>query len=127
VGGLDDDALVGNPLEWLDEKFSSYVVDRRREPRGDVLTKLAEAKYPDGSTPEVIDVVRLATFLFAAGQETTTKLLTAAMRVLGERPDLQTFLCEERDEIPAFLEEIATDGKPGQEPLPPGARVHNGR
>jgi cytochrome P450 len=70
-----------------------------------VLTELAEAKYPDGSTPEVIDVVRLATFLFAAGQETTTKLLSAALRVIAERPDIQKMLREDRDLIPGFLEE----------------------
>jgi cytochrome P450 len=43
--------------------------------------------------------------LFAAGQETTTKLLSAALRVIAERPDIQTMLREKRDLIPAFLEE----------------------
>ena len=55
-------------------------------PREDVLTDLATANYPDGSTPEIIDVVRTATFLFAAGQETTTKLLSAAIRCLRSGP-----------------------------------------
>lgn len=105
VGTLDDEALAHNPLDWLDDKFSAYVTDRRRQPRGDVLTQLAEAKYSDGSTPEVIDVVRLATFLFTAGQETTTKLLSAAMRVIGERPDIQKLLREDRSRVPNFLEE----------------------
>jgi cytochrome P450 len=105
VGALDDDSPTHNPLVWLDDRFSSYVVDRRREPRDDVLTALALAKYPDGSTPEVIDVVHLATFVFSAGQETTTKLLSAGMRVLGERPDIQTMLREDRSLIPTFLEE----------------------
>jgi cytochrome P450 len=107
VGEVGDDTVTRthNPLEWLDDKFSTYITDRRREPRGDVLTELAEAKYPDGSTPEVIDVVRLATFLFAAGQETTTKLLSAALRVIAENPELQTLLRDDRNLIPAFLEE----------------------
>ncbi len=104
-GALDDDSPSHNPLEWLDDKFSSYIVDRRREPREDALTELARAKYPDGSTPEVIDVVHLSTFLFSAGMETTTKLLTAGMRVLGERPDIQALLLADRSRIPAFLEE----------------------
>jgi cytochrome P450 len=107
VGGVDDDSLTRahNPLEWMNEKFAAYIADRRREPRGDVLTELSEAKYPDGSTPEIIDVVRLATFLFAAGQETTTKLLSAALRHIAENPEIQTLLREDRDLIPAFLEE----------------------
>jgi cytochrome P450 len=105
VGALDDDSPVHNPLIWLDEKFSRHIVDRRREPRDDVLTAMALAKYPDGSTPEVIDVVHLATFVFSAGQETTTKLLSAGLRILGERPDLQELLRRDRSLIPTFLEE----------------------
>jgi cytochrome P450 len=105
VGALDRQSVGINPLEWLDEKFCSYIEDRRREPRDDVLTALATAKYPDGSTPEVIEVVRSATFLFAAGQETTAKLLSAALQVLGDRPDIQQRLRQDRSLIPAFIEE----------------------
>ncbi|WP_174184189.1 cytochrome P450 [Nocardia barduliensis] len=105
VGALDKEVVSSNPLEWLDEKFSSYISDRRREPRDDVLTSLALAKYPDGSTPEVIDVVRSATFLFAAGQETTAKLLGASLRVLGDHPEVQERLRADRSLIPVFIEE----------------------
>ncbi len=105
VGALDHKSIGVNPLEWLDETFCSYIEDRRREPRGDVLTSLATAKYPDGSTPEVIEVVRSATFLFAAGQETTAKLLSAALQVLGDRPDIQQRLRDDRSLIPGFIEE----------------------
>lgn len=105
VGALDHETVGTNPLEWLDDKFSAYLEDRRREPRDDVLTELAGAKYPDGSTPEIIEVVRTATFLFAAGQETTTKLLSAAMKVLVDRPDIQRKLRQDRSLIPTFIEE----------------------
>jgi cytochrome P450 len=105
VGALDHQSVGINPLEWLDDKFCSYIEDRRRAPRDDVLTALATAKYPDGSTPEVIEVVRSATFLFAAGQETTAKLLSVALQVLGDRPDIQQRLRHDRSLIPAFIEE----------------------
>jgi cytochrome P450 len=105
VGALSHDSVGINPLEWLDDKFCNYIEDRRRDPRADVLTALATAKYPDGSTPEVIEVVRSATFLFAAGQETTAKLLSAALHVIGERPDIQQQLRDDRSLIPAFIEE----------------------
>ena len=106
VGSLDHDDLVGlNPLEWLDEKFVAYLEDRRSTPRDDVLTALATAKYPDGSTPPVLEVARSATFLFAAGQETTTKLLSASLKVLGDRPDIQEALRTDRSRIPIFVEE----------------------
>jgi cytochrome P450 len=105
VGALDHESVGINPLEWLDEKFCSYTENRRRAPRNDVLTALATAQYPDGSTPEVIEVVRSATFLFAAGQETTAKLLSAALQVLGDRPDIQQRLRDDRSLIPGFIEE----------------------
>lgn len=44
VGSLDDDPVSHNPLQWLDDMFSAYVEDRRKQPRGDVLTELAQAK-----------------------------------------------------------------------------------
>lgn len=103
VGG--EQTITHNPLQWLDDKFRDYISDRRREPRPDVLTELAAATYPDGSTPEVEEVVKLATFLFAAGMETTTKLLSTGMRVMGERPDIQQSLRDNRAQIPSFLEE----------------------
>jgi len=105
VGSLDHESVGTNPLQFLDDKFSGYLADRRSRPRDDVLTDLASAKYPDGSTPEIIDVVRTATFLFAAGQETTAKLLSAAIKVLAERPDVQQTLRTDRSLIPMFIEE----------------------
>jgi cytochrome P450 len=105
AGNLEHDPAAINPLEFLDEKFSSYIEDRRREPRGDVLTDLAGARYPDGSVPAVVEVVRAATFLFGAGQETTAKLLGAALRILCDRPDLQQALRDDRALIPSFIEE----------------------
>lgn len=105
VGSLSGEIVALNPLEWLDEKFISYLEARRREPKDDVLTALATAKYPDGSTPEVIDVVRSATFLFAAGQETTTKLLSASLKVLGDHPEIQQAVRDDRSRIPIFVEE----------------------
>jgi cytochrome P450 len=105
VGALDHESVGINPLQWLDERFCAYINDRRSQPRDDVLTALATAKYPDGSTPEVIEVVRSATFLFAAGQETTAKLLSAALQALGDRPDIQQRLRNDRSLIPNFIEE----------------------
>lgn len=106
VGTVEDGPKFShNPLEFLDNQFTSYIEERRNEPRCDVLTLLAEAKYPDGSIPDVIDVVRLATFLFAAGQETTTKLLSAAARLIAEEPDAQRLLREDASGVPLFIEE----------------------
>ncbi len=105
VGSTDKDTLALTPLQYLYEQFTAYVEDRRRAPRDDVLTGLATATFPDGSTPEVIDVVRVAANLFAAGQETTVRLLSSAVKILAEDHELQDLLRRQRDQIPNFIEE----------------------
>ncbi|MEE3849457.1 cytochrome P450 [Gordonia sp. LSe1-13] len=105
VGALDHEPVGSNPLQYLDDLFAGYITARRQEPRDDVLGGLASATYPDGTTPPVIEVVRPATFLFAAGQETVTKLLSSALLVLCERPDLQEQLRADRKLVVPFIEE----------------------
>jgi cytochrome P450 len=106
VGELGKEAPTShNPLQWLNDKFRNYIEDRRREPRDDVLTELAQAKHEDGSTPDIDDVTNLSTFLFAAGTETTTKLVSSAVRIIGDNAESQKMLRADRSKIPAFLEE----------------------
>jgi cytochrome P450 len=107
-GAMDDgdhDWKALNPLEFLDNLFITYIEDRRRSPRHDVLTDLATATFPNGSVPEPIEVSRVATFMFGAGQETTARLLATAMRLFGERPELQERVRANRVLIPPFVEE----------------------
>ena len=58
------------------------------------------------------DAALLAANLFAGGQETTVRLLSFALRMLGERPDLQQALRDDRDRIPNFIEETLRTGEP---------------
>jgi cytochrome P450 len=111
--GLSDNQL-GNPeesaghssLERLYDYFIERIEERRLEPRGDVLSGLANSPFPDGSTPEAVEVARIASNLFAAGQETTVRLLGAVLQVIGDDPDLQQRLREDRSLIPTFVEEV---------------------
>jgi cytochrome P450 len=105
VGGTRDASLAHSPLEFLYATFSAYIEDRRRDPRDDVLTGLATATFPDGAIPDVGDVGRVATNVFAAGQETTVRLLGTALKVLAERPDIQRAVREDRSLLPNFIEE----------------------
>jgi cytochrome P450 len=105
VGSTGDHQMAHSPMESLYAKFGEYVTERRREPRGDVLTGLATATFPDGSVPEVADVVRVAANLFSAGQETTVRRLGSAFKIIAENPDIQATLRRERDRVPGFVEE----------------------
>ncbi len=80
----------------------------RRDPSGreDILTELALAKFPDGSTPSIVDITALGAFLFGAGQDTTNRLLSNGFRVIAERPDIQQELRENPQRIPDFIEEL---------------------
>jgi cytochrome P450 len=98
--------LVHNPLDFLSRYFLRYIEERRREPRNDGMSELAHARFPDGAAPTLTEVVDLTTFLFTAGQDTSARLITAALRFLGERPELQRQLRQERHLVPNFLEEV---------------------
>jgi cytochrome P450 family 150 subfamily A5 len=105
LGSTDEKTLTQTPLAYLYEIFYKYIEDRRREPLDDVLTGLATATFPDGSIPEIDDVVRVATNVFSAGQETTVRLLSAALQVIADRPDIQSALRQDRSLIGNFIEE----------------------
>jgi cytochrome P450 len=86
-------------------KFAEYLEDRRVNPRGDVMTELAQANFTDGETPTIDDLSMLGAFLFTAGQDTTARLLGTSLQVLAERSDLQELLRADRSLIPDFIEE----------------------
>ena len=85
--------------------FARYIEERRNSPRDDVMSRMAGVRFPDGQLPEIADVVRIAVILFAAGQETTARLLLAGMRILTEQPGLAEELRSEPGVIPSFVEE----------------------
>jgi cytochrome P450 family 150 subfamily A5 len=85
--------------------FTRYIEERRATPRDDVMSGLANVRFPDGTMPEVASVVSLASILFAAGQETTARLLCAGMRYLCEEPGLADELRRDPGAIPGFVEE----------------------
>jgi cytochrome P450 len=110
--GSTSGSLSQNPLAWLYHRFSRYIEERRHSPRGDVLTALATTTFPNGELPEVIDVVRVATNVFAAGQETTVRLLASALQRVGDDPELQELLRARRDLISNFVEEMLRTESP---------------
>ena len=105
LGSTGSRTMSHSPLEFLYDSLSKYVEERRREPREDVLTGLATATFPDGSMPEVIDVVRVAANVFSAGQETTVRLLGTALQRIGDDPGIQTRLRHDSSQIADFVEE----------------------
>jgi cytochrome P450 len=105
IGGDAQHKIGPDPLALLEERFSRYMRERRGHPRGDMMSDLANARFKDGSEPDLAVPVRLAKFLFGAGQDTSARLMASAFRVLCECPQLQQLLRAEPHRIPDFIEE----------------------
>ena len=104
VGGTGA-AVPEDPFAFLHARFTVYIEERQADPRDDVMTSLLTTPFPDGSMPELIDAVRLASMLFIAGIGTTASFVASCLQLLGERPALQQLLGEEPQRIPNFIEE----------------------
>lgn len=105
LGGDVGVKASADPLAYLNDRFAAYLEARRSKPCGDMLSDLANARFKDGSIPDLQVLVRLGTFLFTAGQDTSARLIASAFQILGECPDLQRRLRAERHRIPDFVEE----------------------
>lgn len=95
-----------DPLVFLKPRFDEYLRERRENPGTDLMSDLANARRADGSLHDFDMVSNLARFVFGAGQDTTSRLIAMATRVLGEQPDLQRRLRKEPARITDLLEEV---------------------
>lgn len=86
--------------------MARYLQERAQNPGEDLLSELVTSTYPDGSKPDMQELIKLSTFLFAAGQDTSAKLIGNAMRYVVDVPGLQQQLREDRDLIPWMFEEV---------------------
>jgi cytochrome P450 len=109
-GSLDskenDFSGESHPMVAMAGYFARYIMERRQNPRDDILSELAHAEFPDGTKPRLEDLVALSTFIFGAGQDTSAKLLGNSMRYIVDQPGLQDQLRLDPSLIPAMLEEV---------------------
>lgn len=104
--GENDFSSPNHPLVVMGGYFANYIQDRRQNPQEDILTEFAHSTFPDGSEPDMLELVKMATFLFGAGQDTSAKLLGNSMRYITDQPGLQDRLRADPSLIPQFLEEV---------------------
>ncbi|HEX7857750.1 MAG TPA: cytochrome P450 [Sphingobium sp.] len=95
-----------HPMIIMGRYFTKYIQDRIDEPRGDIMSELAHATYPDGTKPTLQELVNLSNFMFGAGQDTSAKLIGNAMRYIVDVPGLQAKLRDDPSLIPLLLEEV---------------------
>jgi len=137
-GNMQESDYQGpSPLEFMAGFFYGYLEERRAKPGTDILSELATATYPDGELPSIEELVKLSTFMFAAGQDTSAKLLSNAARQFIEIPGMQDKLRAQPELIADFIEEVlrlegsskathrlaVRDTKIGDMNVPAGTRV----
>ncbi|MGW2720098.1 cytochrome P450 [Streptomyces sp. NPDC001492] len=81
-----------------------HVLERRRHPREDLLTKLVEARV-DGERLSDNEVVNFAYILLVAGHITTTLLIGNTTLCLDAHPEEHALLRADRSRIPGVLDE----------------------
>ncbi len=91
---------------YMSDFFKRYITERRAHPEPDVLHELATATYPDGSTPELMEIVKLAMFLFVGGRGSSSKFLATCLYFVADLPEVQQQLRRDHKLIPAFIEEV---------------------
>jgi cytochrome P450 len=98
--------------------FESEIERRRLEPQDDLLTNLLNATLDEpGVDPRPLDMPEMLSIisqLMVAGNETTTKLLTEMMRLLGEHPNEWKRVQEDSSRIERIVEESLRLSSPTQ-------------
>jgi cytochrome P450 len=90
--------------------FAEYVEWRAEHPSDDLMTKLLQAEFVDttGTTRTLTrqEVLGYVGLLAGAGNETTTRLIGWAGKLLAEHPDQRRELAEDSSLIPGAIDEL---------------------
>jgi cytochrome P450 len=102
---MDDDFMVAGG-----EMFADYVDWRAQHPSDDLMTELLNAEFVDetGTSRRLTreEILTYLMLLAGAGNETTTRLIGWAGKLLAEHPDQRRDLVEDRALLPQAIEEI---------------------
>jgi cytochrome P450 len=75
IDGEPTHRVAADPLIFLKEIFDGYIQPRMDQPGSDLISELANSRFKDGSPCDLDELSRLARLLFAAAQDTTSKLI----------------------------------------------------
>ncbi len=97
--------------------FGQYIDWRAEHPSDDIMTELLRAEFEDETgTVRRLGRQEILTYIgviAGAGNETTTKLIGWAGKVLADHPDQRRQLAEDRSLIPNAIEELLRFEPPG--------------
>lgn len=85
--------------------FHNFVQERRKHPQNDLTSKLIAAQENEEHLDDQ-QLISLCILLYMAGNETTTHLLSNAILVFDQHPEVMDRLRESPDLIPPTIEEV---------------------
>ncbi|MFN0094159.1 MAG: cytochrome P450 [Dehalococcoidia bacterium] len=93
--------------QFLMNYFMGAIGDRRKDPVGDIMSDLANAKFDDGTPVPIEHVVSMITLLYAAGGDANTpELMSNSLLVLLRNEALMRSLREDPSLAEPFIEEV---------------------
>ena len=114
---------AGKPMKAAEEGidtgeiFADYIDWRAKHPSDDIVTELLNAEFEDetGTTRKLTraELLTYVNVVAGAGNETTTRLIGWAGKVLAEHPDQRRQLVEDNTLIPKAIEELLRFEPPG--------------
>jgi cytochrome P450 len=105
LGPAELKAMLVSQAEFF-AYFEDMVDKRRRDPADDLVSELANARLADGDQLELPELLGMLNQFLVAGNETTTKLLAFAARLLAEEPELAERLRANPSLVEPFVEEM---------------------
>jgi cytochrome P450 len=106
---------AGKPMQQADafnsgEMFAEYIDWRAQHPSDDIMTELLNAEFEDEAgnrrTLTRDELLIYVSVVAGAGNETTTKLIGWAGKVLAEHSDQRREIVKDRSLVPNAIEEI---------------------
>jgi cytochrome P450 len=122
---------VGNRPSFGAEQFEEYIDWRIEHPSDDLMTELLHTEFEDehGVTRTLTrdEALLYTTVVAGAGNETTTRLIGWAGKVLAEHPDQRRALVQDRALLSNAIEELLRYESPGPQVgryVPDDVEVH---
>lgn len=106
-GGVTEERMVESAHSIIEFQnyFAEQVEDRRRHPRDDVLTVMAEATLPDGRRLDMAELLSILMQMLVAGNETTTNLIGSMFWKIATEPGLYDKIRADLSLVPGAVEE----------------------
>jgi cytochrome P450 len=109
----DEIAAAVRAIEELGSYFEAFLAERRRDPRDDLMSALAEASENDDRLTDE-EILSTAILLFSAGFETTTNLLGNGLLALLSHPEQLEDWRAHPEIAPSAVEELLRFDSPVQ-------------